>query len=53
MHCEGKLGCERFLTRATGRMELPLTEVGKALSEAVLGRLSLICSFSYPSGIVE
>ena len=42
-----------FLTRATGRMEMPLTEVGKALSEAGLGRSSLICYFSYPSGIVE
>lgn len=27
----------------TGRMELSLTETGKALSEAGLSRLSLIC----------
>lgn len=50
MRCDSRLGCERFLTRAPGRMELLLTERGKALRKAGLGRLSLLCYFSYPNG---
>lgn len=43
MYCEGWLGYERFLARAIRRMELPWTEIERALSEAGLGRVSLLC----------